>query len=113
MNLVRFQARDAAHAIEQIHSQLGAEAVVLSVTPLPTTGLGRLWRKPRLDVLAGLAAAEDNVAQASRAATSEPVSTPEPIEEPDVTTDHERPLASSSVNSPEPADLGGNWRTAT
>ena len=54
MNVLRFRARNAADAVNQIHSQLGAEAVVLSVTPLPTPGLSRLWRKPRLEVLAGL-----------------------------------------------------------
>src|SRR4051812_29501129 len=54
MNVLRFQARNSAEAIRQIQAQLGAEAVVLSVTPLPVKGLGRLWRRPGLEVLAGL-----------------------------------------------------------
>ena len=59
MNGVRFQARNAADAISQIHSQLGADAVVLSVTRLPLTGLRRLWSKPQLEVIAGLPAREE------------------------------------------------------
>lgn len=54
MNVLRFQARSSAEAIRQIRAQLGAEAIVLSVTPLPAKGLSRLWRRPGLEVLAGL-----------------------------------------------------------
>lgn len=54
MNVTRFIARDAADAVGQIRSQLGARAVVLSVTQSSSSGLSRLWRKPRLEVLAGL-----------------------------------------------------------
>ena len=54
MNITRFIARDAADAVGQIRSQLGPSAVVLSVTQSSSSGLSRLWRKPRLEVLVGL-----------------------------------------------------------
>ena len=59
MNVLRFQARDSAQAIRQIQAQLGAEAVVLSVNRLPAKGLGRLWRRPGLEVLAGVPEEEE------------------------------------------------------
>ena len=39
MNAVSFLARDAADAVEQIHSRLGSDAVVLSVGQAPRSGL--------------------------------------------------------------------------
>ena len=54
MNLTRFLARDAADAVGQIRSRLGADAVVVSVTRAPASGLSRLWRKPQLEVVACL-----------------------------------------------------------
>ena len=54
MNVTRFLARDAADAVRQVRSRLGADAVVLSVAQVPTSGVSRLWRKPRLEVLAYL-----------------------------------------------------------
>jgi flagellar biosynthesis protein FlhF len=54
MNTIHFRARNAADALGQIRSRLGADAVVLSVAQVPAQGLGRLWRKPQLEVLAGL-----------------------------------------------------------
>jgi len=54
MNLTRFLARDAADAVGQIRSRLGADAVVVSVTRAPASGVSRLWRKPQLEVLACL-----------------------------------------------------------
>ena len=52
MNLIPFIAESAADAVAQIRSQLGAEAVVVNVRPLPVRGVSRLWRKPRFEVLA-------------------------------------------------------------
>lgn len=43
MNLVPFIADSAAEALEQIHAQLGPEAVVVSVRRRPAQGLARLW----------------------------------------------------------------------
>ena len=54
MNVTRFLARDAADAVGQLHSRLGADAVVVSVTQVPVSGVSRLWRKPQLEVLACL-----------------------------------------------------------
>ena len=54
MNVARFLARDAADAVGQIRARLGADAVVVSVAREPASGVSRLWRKPRLEVLACL-----------------------------------------------------------
>lgn len=56
MKVVPFLADNAAAALAQIHQQLGPDAVVLSVRPLPTQGLARLWQKSRaVEVLACVA----------------------------------------------------------
>ncbi|HWI59933.1 MAG TPA: hypothetical protein VNZ22_22075 [Bacillota bacterium] len=53
MKVVPFIAENAAAALAQIHAQLGPEAVVLSVRPLPASGLARLWQKSQaVEVLA-------------------------------------------------------------
>lgn len=55
MRIVAFQATTPAEALAQIHAQLGPEAVVLSVRPVPATGLARLWQKNKaVEVLAGV-----------------------------------------------------------
>src|SRR5947207_7620719 len=54
MKVTTFTADSAADAVAQIRAQLGPEAMVLSVRPLPCQGLSRLWQKPRLEVLATL-----------------------------------------------------------
>jgi flagellar biosynthesis protein FlhF len=43
MRLVPFIAESAAFALEQIHEQLGPDAVVVSVRRLPASGISRLW----------------------------------------------------------------------
>ena len=89
MNSVSFLARDAADALAQIHARLGSDAVVLSVGKVPVSGLSRVWRRPQLEVLAGV---------------------------PDLTLP---PVVKSigPANVIEPADagppgLGGTWRSA-
>ena len=52
MNVTRFVARDAAEAVGKIRSELGPDAVVLTVNQIPPQGLVRLWRKPRLEIFA-------------------------------------------------------------
>ena len=52
MQLHTFAADSAADAIAQIREQLGPEAVILSVKKLPAPGLGRLWQRPRIELLA-------------------------------------------------------------
>jgi flagellar biosynthesis protein FlhF len=55
MKRVQFIADDPKSALEQIHHQLGPDAVVLSVRPLPAQGLARLWQKHgRVEILAGV-----------------------------------------------------------
>jgi flagellar biosynthesis protein FlhF len=60
MKVVPFLAATPAEALAQIHAQLGPEAVVLSVRPLPATGLTRLWKKNAgVEVLAGIEEAQE------------------------------------------------------
>ena len=55
MKIVPFIADTPALAVAQIHEQLGPDAVVLSVRPLPAPGLSRLWQSHRqVEVLAGV-----------------------------------------------------------
>lgn len=55
MEVLQFIAPNAAAALEQIHKQLGPDAVVLSVRPLPAQGLSQfLPGKKRIEVLAGV-----------------------------------------------------------
>jgi flagellar biosynthesis protein FlhF len=50
----RFIADNAAAALAQIHAQLGPEAVVLSVRPMPQ-GIAKLWqRRAQIEVVAGV-----------------------------------------------------------
>jgi flagellar biosynthesis GTPase FlhF len=60
MKVVPFIAENAAAALAQIHEQLGPDAVVLSVRPLPSHGLARLWQKSRsVEVIACVAEVGD------------------------------------------------------
>jgi flagellar biosynthesis protein FlhF len=52
MQPIPFIAASAEEAVAQIRAQLGPEAVVLHVRPLPANGLARLWQKPMIEVLA-------------------------------------------------------------
>jgi flagellar biosynthesis GTPase FlhF len=55
MKIVPFIADDAATALARIHAELGPDAVVLSVRPLPRQGLARLWQKGgAVEVVAGV-----------------------------------------------------------
>ena len=45
-------ADSSVDAIAQIRAQLGPDAVVLSVKQLPAAGIGRLWQRPRIEVVA-------------------------------------------------------------
>jgi flagellar biosynthesis protein FlhF len=49
-----FISESANDAVEQIRSQLGPSAVVLSVRKLPAAGLSRIWSSGQIEVLAGL-----------------------------------------------------------
>ena len=52
MQVHTFTAESAADAVAQIRAQLGPQALVLNVRPLPAEGLSRLWQKRRIEVLA-------------------------------------------------------------
>jgi flagellar biosynthesis protein FlhF len=52
VNLIPFIANSAQDAVAQIRAQLGPQAVVVHVRPLPPKGLARLWARPRFEVLA-------------------------------------------------------------
>jgi flagellar biosynthesis GTPase FlhF len=65
MKVIPFIADDVATALAQIHQQLGPDAVVLSVRPLPVNGLARIWRRTRsVEVLACIPAEEAQTVQA-------------------------------------------------
>lgn len=52
MQVQTFIADSVADAVTQIRAELGAEAVVLNVRQQASSGLSRLWQKPRIEVLA-------------------------------------------------------------
>src|SRR3982074_1145480 len=58
MKTTSFIAESAADALAQVRHRLGASAVVLETRPLVGAGLLKFWRKPRLEVLAGVPEAE-------------------------------------------------------
>jgi flagellar biosynthesis protein FlhF len=76
MQVHRFIADSAADAVAQIRAELGPQAVVLNVRPLPGEGLSRLWQKRRIEVLACLPDRADSApAESSQIPTS---TVPEP-----------------------------------
>lgn len=52
MKVFTFIADSAPEAVAQIRAQLGPEAVVLNVRKIDADGLGKLWKKPRIEVVA-------------------------------------------------------------
>ncbi len=52
MQIVPFIAESAEDAVAQIRKKLGPDAVVVNVRQLPADGLSRLWKSPRIEVLA-------------------------------------------------------------
>ena len=97
MQVHRFLARDANHAIAQIRQELGPEAVVAHVRPAPVTGLSRLWRRPGIEVLADL---PDPTPEAEPAQPAEPAPKPIPTPEPPSTAPNlaglDEPIVGSS-----------------
>ena len=85
MKVVPFIADTPAAALAKIQQELGPEAVVLSVRPLPATGLARLWQKNRaIEVLAGVADDSDTV--------------------------EDRPVKTNQRNSPPPQPATSRWQ---
>jgi len=52
LELIPFIAASAADAVAQIRAKLGPDAVVVNVRQLPADGLAKLWKSPRIEVLA-------------------------------------------------------------
>lgn len=52
VQVIPFIAESAADAVAQIRAKLGPEAVVVNVRQLPADGLAKLWKSPRIEVLA-------------------------------------------------------------
>lgn len=52
VQVIPFIADSAADAVAQIRAKLGPDAVVVNVRQLPADGLAKLWKSPRIEVLA-------------------------------------------------------------
>src|SRR6185503_11670077 len=52
VQVIPFIAESAQDAVAQIRAKLGPEAVVVNVRQLPADGLAKLWKSPRIEVLA-------------------------------------------------------------
>lgn len=52
MQVIPFIVETPGEAVEKIRARLGPEAVVLNIRKIEPEGLGRLWQKPRMEVLA-------------------------------------------------------------
>jgi len=52
VQVIPFVAESAADAVAQIRAKLGPDAVVVNVRQLPADGLAKLWKTPRIEVLA-------------------------------------------------------------
>jgi flagellar biosynthesis protein FlhF len=52
VQVIPFIAESAEDAVAQIRAKLGPDAVVVNVRQLPADGLSKLWKAPRIEVLA-------------------------------------------------------------
>jgi len=52
VQVIPFIADSAPDAVAQIRAKLGPDAVVVNVRQLPADGLAKLWKSPRIEVLA-------------------------------------------------------------
>src|SRR5262245_66605081 len=52
VRVIPFIADSANDAVAQIRAKLGSDAVVVNVRQLPADGLSKLWKSPRIEVLA-------------------------------------------------------------
>ncbi|HUS36638.1 MAG TPA: hypothetical protein VM680_14905 [Verrucomicrobiae bacterium] len=69
MKIYTFIADSAPEAVTQIRAQLGPEAVVLNVRKIEANGIGKLWKKPQIEVLAHLPEAPEPAADPLQALT--------------------------------------------
>src|SRR5690349_8310630 len=72
VQVIPFIADSANDAVAQIRARLGPDAVVVNVRQLPADGLAKLWKNPRIEVLAYKPDARAGAATAS---------TPDPLAE--------------------------------
>ncbi|MBI4610323.1 MAG: hypothetical protein HY726_15090 [Candidatus Rokubacteria bacterium] len=68
MLLKRFEAASVPEALAAVRRELGEDAVLLHTKTLPPAGLGRLFGRPRVEVLAALDGAVPHVVPPARAA---------------------------------------------
>src|SRR6185503_16502784 len=52
VQVIPFVADSAEDAVAQIRAKLGPDAVVVNVRQVPADGLAKLWKNPRIEVLA-------------------------------------------------------------
>ena len=52
LQVIPFVADSAEDAVAQIRTKLGPDAVVVNVRQVPADGLAKLWKAPRIEVLA-------------------------------------------------------------
>lgn len=114
MKVVTFIAESVPDAVTQIRGQLGADAVVLNVRQLPADGLSKLWKRPRIEVLA---------CKPDPAPLAEPSSVTELREDLEAIKQHlprpqplstpaERPRFSPSPDAPATEHARPSWRVA-
>lgn len=77
MQVHTFIVDSAAEAVGLIRAKLGPQAVVLSVRRLPADGISKLWKKPRIEVLATVQGGPD-----PESPSQPPVSRVPPVEDP-------------------------------
>ena len=65
VEVIPFIADSANDAVAQIRARLGPDAVVVNVRQLPADGLSKLWKSPRIEVLAYKPDAKAGAAAAS------------------------------------------------
>ncbi len=99
MQVHTFIADSASDAVAQIRAQLGPQAVVLNVRPVPGEGLARLWQKRRIEVLAYLPEAEAPVSKAADALVEKRLETP---------ASRQNSLQDASVVEPRVEGIGQN-----
>ena len=52
MSAIKIIADSTQEALEQVQSQVGADAVILNVRKVPAEGVKKIWSKPRIEVIA-------------------------------------------------------------
>lgn len=108
---ISFIADTHFEAVRQIQSEIGLDALVVNTRQIPATGLGRLWKKPKVELLVK--------PKASPAQTSDETTHISPLpESPVLTTKKNSPLLnvydepSPSLERPHPITAPSSERTS-